>query len=279
VSALVLRFEDVESLTREIEQNLARGRAFLAGASGVEERCVCELVLVHPATEATLTLSAEAVYVKRDEPGLGVGLQLAPFGPDVAEKLRAFAKAECEQASDELIELPDDAPIDESAADAAMSPSDEPPVDDVASDAEAASKDEDPVAKTLHARLRHLSLTEQQRLARAGTLQERVMLERMYGPSVWEGLLANTRLTIPEVARIAKKGTLPKPLLDVIAANGAWLAGAEVQRALLSNPRTQGAVLQRVLRALSRTDLARVPQQTAYPMATRMAAKKLIKDG
>ena len=113
-------------------------------------------------------------------------------------------------------------------------------------------------------------------MARSGTLPERVTLERMFGPSVWEPLLQNGRITVPEVARIAKKGTVPKPILEVIGANGTWAGTPEVQRALLSNPRSSMIVVNRVLRALSRHDLTRAPLQTAYPLAVRQAAKRLL---
>jgi hypothetical protein len=98
----------------------------------------------------------------------------------------------------------------------------------------------------------------------------------MYGPNVWETLLKNPRLTIPEVARIARKGTLPRPLVELIAAGTAWLAAGEVQRALLSNPRSTSPVIEKIFRVMPRRDLARVPQQTAYPMSVRLAAKKLL---
>jgi hypothetical protein len=78
------------------------------------------------------------------------------------------------------------------------------------------------------------------------------------------------------VARIARKGTLPRPLVEVVAANASWLAAGEVQRALLSNPRASAAVIGKALHAMPRAELARVPQQTAYPAAVRQAAKKLL---
>lgn len=131
-------------------------------------------------------------------------------------------------------------------------------------------------AENLHERLRGLSAQEQHRLARSGTLPERIQLERMYGPAVWEALLQNGRITMPEVARIAKKGTLPRPLVELIASNGAWAGAPEVQRALLSNPRSSAVVVNKCLRAMSRVELQKVPQQTAYPQAVRMAAKKLL---
>jgi hypothetical protein len=132
------------------------------------------------------------------------------------------------------------------------------------------------LARNLQERIRVLTLVEQQRMAAGGTLSERVALERMYGPSVWETLLQNPRLTIPEVARIGRKGSLPRPLVEAIAANTSWLAAGEVQRALLSNPRSSSAVVDRVLGRMSRSDLQLVPQQTAYPGAVRQAAKKLL---
>ena len=38
----------------------------------------------------------------------------------------------------------------------------------------------------------------------------------MYGKNVWEALLRNPRLTAPEVARIARMGQLPRPLIEII---------------------------------------------------------------
>ena len=265
---LLLRFADAESLLRELDQNLSRGRAFVADVEGIEERTMCTLVLVHPIAAATLPLTAEAVYVQPNEPGRGVGLKLDPFDAALVARLREFAEgaqdAPQESPTDELIEVLDD----EETADAAACLEED--------SEESKTANEDHAARTLHERLRRLSITEQQRVARNGTLPERVMLERIYGPAVWETLLSNTRLSIPEVARIAKKGTLPRPLVEVIAAQAAWVSAGEVQRALLANPRSSVGVVTKVLRAMPRTDLARVPQQTAYPMAARQAAKKLL---
>ncbi len=152
--------------------------------------------------------------------------------------------------------------------------------DDVESPTDAGARgsaDDEPARpELLHERLRGLNAQEQHRLARGGTLPERVQLERMYGPAVWEALLQNGRITTPEVARIAKKGTLPRPLIELIGASAAWVAAPEVQRALLSNPRASATVITKVLRAMSRSDLQKVPQQTAYPQSVRLAAKKIL---
>jgi hypothetical protein len=105
-----------------------------------------------------------------------------------------------------------------------------------------------------------------------------VALERTFGGSVWEGLLQNASLTVPEVAQIAKKGTLPQPLVALIVANGGWLASGEVRRALLSNPRVNGAQLERVLRATPQPELKQIARLSPYRSQVRMAAKKLVSE-
>jgi hypothetical protein len=252
--AVTLQVDDVDALRALIERDLSKRRAFVPGASGVEARTACDLVLVHAGR--TLTLAGEVVYVREEDPGRGVGLALAPLDAEGLAALVALADPPAASAETET-----------------------------EGDGEAAVEDEDAGAPSgtdreaplrLHDRLTALSGVEQQRMAATGTLPERIALERMYGPNVWATLLENGRITTPEVARIARKGTLPRPLVEAIAANAAWVAVGEVQRALLSNPRSSTAVIEKVLRALPRRDLQRVPVQTAYTVAVRMAAKKML---
>src|SRR5204863_1886341 len=77
--------------------------------------------------------------------------------------------------------------------------------------------------KARHERLRKLNQTQQQKIARHGEMNDRIALERLYGRNVWDSLLHNPKLTIPEVARIARKGTVPRPLLELIVENNAWI--------------------------------------------------------
>ena len=80
-------------MEQEIESNLAAGRAFVSGRPEVSEHQTCELVLIHPDSGESLKLAAEAVYVKAEEPGVGVGLALTDFGEETVERLRGFAQA------------------------------------------------------------------------------------------------------------------------------------------------------------------------------------------
>ena len=133
-------------------------------------------------------------------------------------------------------------------------------------------------AKNVNERLRGLNLNEQLKLASSGELHERIVLERMYGKNVWETLLRNPRLSAPEVARIARMGALPRPLIELIVANPGWLAAPEVRRALLSNPRLGTDQIVKVLRLLPKHELKLAAVQTAYPQTVRQAAKQLMKD-
>jgi hypothetical protein len=130
--------------------------------------------------------------------------------------------------------------------------------------------------RNVHERLRGLSLVAQIKLATSGELHERIGLERLYGKNVWETLLRNPRLTPPEVSRIARYGTLPRVLLEIILANNAWLAVPEVRRALLSNPRLPTDQIMKVLRLVPKHELRLAAIQTAYPHPVRNAAKLLL---
>ena len=237
---LRLDYPDLDSLERDYAQNLRKGRAFVSGATGLTERDPCQVTLTHPVSGETLTVPAEAVWVKRDEPP-GVGVQFLA--------------------------------LDENALAAFVTPT-----DSTATPSAGAGNERDlgPV-RNVHERVRQLSPRERDQLARQGSLPERVAVERAFGASVWESLLQNPQITPVEVARICKNGGLPTPLLSVIVGNAGWLNIGEVQRALLGNPRVRGPNLDRVLRALPRRELQRVAQQTSYSGPVRSAAQKLLK--
>jgi hypothetical protein len=135
-----------------------------------------------------------------------------------------------------------------------------------------------PFARNVHERLRGLNLAAQLKLAVTGELHERIVLERLYGKNVWETLLRNPRLTAPEVARIARYGSLPRVLLEIIVGNNAWLQIPEVRRALLSNPRLGTDQVVKVLRLTPKHELKLAAIQTAYPAAVRNAAKMMLRE-
>jgi hypothetical protein len=139
------------------------------------------------------------------------------------------------------------------------------------------TRDDRPFARNVHERLRGLGLAAQLKMAVSGELHERIVLERLYGKNVWETLLRNPRLTAPEVARIARYGSLPRVLLEIIVGNSAWLQIPEVRRALLSNPRLATDQIVKILRLTPKHELKLAAVQTAYPHAVRNAARMLLR--
>jgi len=127
-----------------------------------------------------------------------------------------------------------------------------------------------------HERLRKLNVTQQHKLARSGELNDRVLLERIYGKGVWDGLLQNPKLTLPEVARIARKGSVPRPLIEQIVENNAWIQSPLVRRALLSNPRVSGEGILKLLRITPRHELKVIFKTTTYSTQVREAARKVL---
>ncbi len=191
---------------------------------------------------------------------IDLGLDLALGEPAVAAPVAAPAPAVV--ASDDG----DHEPADRDSADAAAERHDD---DD---------DDPDPVFRSAREKLRNLPVAQQLRVAREGELNERIALERMYGKMVWEALLRNPRITHPEVARISRMGALPRPLIELIVGNTAWLRSPEVRRALLGNIRLTADMIPRILRLLPKHELKLVPSQSAYSLAVRDAARKLLKD-
>ena len=126
-----------------------------------------------------------------------------------------------------------------------------------------------------HAHLRNLSYGDQIRIARGGSQQDRMALERIYGKGVWEALLQNPGITVGEVSRIAQKGALPKNLIELIVANGSWLANNVVRRGLLQNHRLGRDLLLKVLRSMPKHELKLVEKQSIYSSVVREMAKKL----
>jgi hypothetical protein len=128
-----------------------------------------------------------------------------------------------------------------------------------------------------HEKLRHLNAAQQLKVARTGELAERIAVERLYGKQVWDALLRNPRISMPEVARIARKGTVPKPLIELILENGAWTKADAVRRALLGNPKLNSDAVLKLLRITTKHELKMIEKGSAYAHSIRELARKLLK--
>ena len=88
----------VDSIKAEVESWLSKGGTFAAGATGVDERQACEIVLVHPVHKYRLILKAEVAWIREQEPGKGIAVQLSDFGPEVVQRIRAFVMSQPPEA-------------------------------------------------------------------------------------------------------------------------------------------------------------------------------------
>ena len=231
----------------ELARDLVAGGVFVPGCT-VELNVECELVVRNAEGE----VHAHALVVFAN--AAGAGLQLVNCDAELKQRIAALA------TPPPAVEPP---------------PAEDPPAAD---DEPAESDDDKQRALNMHERLRGLTLAQQIKIAHHGEVSERIVLERMYGKNVWEALLRNPRLTGPEVARIARMGALPRPLVEIIVGNGAWLQIPEVRRALLSNPRLGVDQITKVLRLMPKHELKLATMQTAYPMAVRDTARRLMKE-
>jgi len=251
---LVIDLPTADDVARQWRAHLSAGGAFVVGATAAANQ-PCVVVLAGPCG-VCLELAARTVWCGDG----GVGVQLDDWDATLRERIeRWVAAAQVEPANGEA------------EPGAAAAAGDHPPDDE--DDPELLR---DPVARNVFERLRHLSVVEQLKIARGGEVHERMALERLYGKTVWDALLRNPRITPPEVARIARMGALPRPLLELIVSTTAWLRSPEVRRALLANLRLTVDMIPRVLRHLPKHELRLVPQQTAYPSPVRDAARRLL---
>jgi hypothetical protein len=234
-TTLRIEYSTLEALQKDFADNLSKRRAFAPGFCADVERVPALVVLARLDTGESFEWAGEVVWISREGPVTGTGVELAELGSPRQEELERFMQPS---------KNADDAPTEQRKP-------------------------------NLHERVRQLSAVEREKLARSGSLPERVALERHFGGVVWEGLLQNPQVTQPEVARIAKNGGLPKPLVNLIVSNAAWLGNPEIRRALLGNPRVDGMHLNRVLNALSKTECAQIARSPAYRPQVRTLAKRL----
>jgi hypothetical protein len=260
----------------QLARDLVAGGVFVPDVLALGDDCA----LVLRNGDAKLELRATCVFVAAK----GSGLQLVDCDADMKQRIVALASGMTGISVSAPARADDDAdsPPADDEAESPPADAEETPLTEALDPEEAArldvNDDDRRLALNVNERLRGLTLVQQLKVAQKGELTDRVVLERLYGKAVWEALLRNPRITGPEVARIARMGALPRPLLELIVGNGGWLAIPEVRRALLCNPRLATDQALRVLRLLPKHELKLAGTQTAYPFAVRDAAKRMLKD-
>ncbi len=145
--------------------------------------------------------------------------------------------------------------------------------------APALEPDEAEPDQSLWDRIRSSTHTERLLLAPKADRSERAVLLQDKEPQILLMLLKNPRLTIDEVARIARSPHLSHQVVEVIAKAGPWLASNDVKVALVRNPKTPVQFALRILPLLPDAEVRSLAKGSATSMALRQAALKRVQEG
>jgi len=165
---ITIEVTDFDALDPDIRELLRAGHTFVRGAEGVSAGDAYEIVILRAADGGRMCLPGMALLVVAGgDPG--VGFEITDFTEQTRQRIEEFI--------------------------------DEPPPE-AGEEGEGDERDaREHSPQKLHARLRGLSSADQFKVARDGDVNERTVLERIYGKSVWEALLRNQRLSHSERRR------------------------------------------------------------------------------
>jgi hypothetical protein len=124
-------------------------------------------------------------------------------------------------------------------------------------------------------RIRALSQMEKLLLAVKADRSERALLLQDNDPRVLLSLLRNPRLTVDEVARLARSSFLTYQIADVILKASQWMSSLDVRLGLIHNPKTPPAFALRILPTLPEADV-RAIARTGTNMALKQAALRRL---
>ena len=120
-------------------------------------------------------------------------------------------------------------------------------------------------------RMRGLSQMEKLLLAIKAERSERALLLQDNDPRVLLSLLRNPRLTVDEVARLAKSSFLNFQIADVIVKTTQWMSSLDVRLALIRNPKTPPAYALQILPTLPDAEVRSIAR-AGTSMALKQAA-------
>jgi hypothetical protein len=138
-----------------------------------------------------------------------------------------------------------------------------------------APKSEESQKQNAWDRLRNLSQMEKILLAVKADRSERALLLQDNDPRVLLSLLRNPRLTVDEVARLAKSSFLNYQVAEVILKTTQWMASIDVRLALIRNPKTPPQFGLQILPSLPDSEV-RAIAKAGTSMALKQAALRRL---
>lgn len=151
----------------------------------------------------------------------------------------------------------------------------EQPKTAAAEDEGATSEDTPEKNRNAWDRVRALSQMEKILLAVKAERSERAMLLQDNDPRVLLSLLRNPRVTVDEVARLAKSSFLTYQIADVIVKTAQWMGNPDVRLGLVHNPKTPQAFALRILPTLPESEIKAIAR-AGTSMALKQAALRRL---
>jgi hypothetical protein len=124
-------------------------------------------------------------------------------------------------------------------------------------------------------RMRSLSQMEKILLAVKADRAERALLLQDNDPRVLLSLLRNPRLTVDEVARLAKSTYLTFQIAEVILKATQWMSSLDVRTGLVHNPKTPPAFALRILPTLPDSEVRAIARGGTNMQLKQAALRRL----
>ena len=124
-------------------------------------------------------------------------------------------------------------------------------------------------------RMRSLSQMEKILLAVKADRAERALLLQDNDPRVLLSLLRNPRLTVDEVARLAKSSFLTYQIAEVIVKATQWMSSLDVRVGLVHNPKTPPAFALRILPTLPDSEVRSIARGGTNMQLKQAALRRL----
>lgn len=125
-------------------------------------------------------------------------------------------------------------------------------------------------------RLQRMGMDDKINLAQAGNKEERMALAMDPNKAVHHYLLKNAKITLDEIAFMARLPSLNPDVLDKIAENPAYTQNPTVAKALVYNPKTPVRTAIRLLDRLPRSEVMNLSKRMGMNLKLVMAAKKRL---
>lgn len=134
----------------------------------------------------------------------------------------------------------------------------------------------DPEKMPIRRRLQRMGMDDKINLALSGGREERMALAMDSNKAVHHYLLRNAKISLDEIAFMARLPTMNPDVLDKIAENPSYTQNLTVVKALVYNPKTPVVTAIRLLDRLPRQEVVNLAKRLNMNLRLVMAAKKKL---